>query len=126
MTRLSIALAKSGLSASPADVPDQPPAGLAPQDAAEIYTFVLPAIDCHRTTDVNITTDEVALNEMLGAALASPDEGDAEALKQAAVNGAELYETVVAEHGKQAYCGFVRDHFGPAGSIAKNLTRSAD
>jgi len=126
MTRLSVALALSGLSPVAADAPNEVPAKLGAADAAEIYTFVLPAIDCHRTSDVKITTDEAALNEMLATALASPEEGDAAGLQVAAVNGAKLYEFVLAEHGKQAYCEFVHDHFGPAGSIANNLTRSAD
>jgi hypothetical protein len=92
-----------------------------PLKAIEAYTFVLPAIDCYRDTDLKVTTSSVALQKLLRDASASLADDQADEMKTAAVKGAEAYERMVTGTGRQAYCRNVYQRYGPRGSVYKGL-----
>jgi hypothetical protein len=92
-----------------------------PLKAIEAYTFVLPAIDCHRDTDLNITTNSAALQKLLRDASASLADDQADEMEAAAVKGAKAYERSVAGKGRQAYCRTAYQRYGPSGSVYRGL-----
>jgi hypothetical protein len=92
-----------------------------PLKAIEAYAFVLPAIDCYRDTNVNVTTKSAALQKLLRDASASLADDQAEDMKAAAMKGAKAYDRSVAAKGRQAYCETVRRNYGPNGSVYRGL-----
>lgn len=92
-----------------------------PLQAIEIYTFVLPAIDCYRTTEVKFTTNQKALKDILSTAFDSLPDHQMGRTKDAAVRGAAQYEKMVAQVGKQGFCTTVVRRYGPKGTVFRGL-----
>ncbi len=91
----------------------------------EAYTFVLPAIDCYRDTEFKYTIDDSALQRHLDKYAdmlkGRDDVDDLAQLKQAAVDGAEKYDELVASGDRTAYCKFAVERYGPTGDIYRGL-----
>ena len=85
------------------------------------YTFVLPGIDCYRTTGVAITTHSVGLRNLLDQAMAQTTDADTGAIKQAAVQGAKRQERVEKRSGHAGYCSLLWKEYGPDGSVFPGL-----
>jgi hypothetical protein len=95
--------------------------GLSPLQAIEIYTFVLPAIDCYRTTKIKFTTDQDALKVLLSRWPEKTSDKESGRLKDAAVRGAVQYDKMIGTVGKQKFCETVVRRYGPKGSVLRGL-----
>jgi hypothetical protein len=94
---------------------------VSPLQAIEIYTFVLPAIDCYRTTGVKFTTDQKALGDLLERWPDKTSDKQSDRLKDAAVRGAAQYDKMVAKVGRQKFCETVVRRYGPKGTVLRGL-----
>jgi len=92
-----------------------------PLQAIEIYTFVLPAIDCYRTTGAKFTTNQKALSDLLSKASGNMSDRQAGQLKNAAVRGVAQYDKMVATAGRQTFCETAVKRYGPKGTVLRGL-----
>ena len=93
----------------------------APLKAIETYTFVLPAIDCYRTSSLKYTTNDKALNNLLSTAFKNLSNSQLPQSKKAAAQGAAKYDKMVATVGKQGFCAMAVKRYGPKGTVVRGL-----
>lgn len=83
--------------------------------------FVLPAIDCYRTSELRITINHKALDRLLKTASGSLRDDQVADMKAAAVRGAKAHERMKASKGQDYYCRTVSNRYGPRGSVYRGL-----